>query len=266
MQTFWQHPVRHIRKLRLQYPIVLIRKKVLHMRAVLINTGLLLAAGVFAQLQFDSTELELHGLPSNTTLSGAYRFTNIGETHITVKAVKATCGCTTTALDKKTYEPGESGKISATIKVHVGVNEKKIIVTTDDPSSKPTTLIIRGVVPKLVNIDPPYVRWLVGDTATRKKVRLKFLADDDINITSVTANKDSFEYQLMTLEAGRRYELLVTPKSTEKSSSARFSLVTDYPPDTPQTFHASARVVPVTQVPNGLWDRFQTAVVDWIAR
>ena len=155
MKTFWQHPVRHIRKLRLQYPIVLIRKKVLHMRAVLINMGLLLAAGVFAQLQFDSTELELHGLPSNTTLSGAYRFTNIGETHITVKAVKPTCGCTTTTLDKKTYEPGESGEISATIKVHVGVNEKKIIVTTDDPSNKPTTLIIRGVVQKLVNIDPP---------------------------------------------------------------------------------------------------------------
>jgi len=266
MKTLCQNPIRHIRKLRLQYSIVLIRKKVLNMRAMLIITGLLLAGSVVAQLQFESTELELHGLPNDTTLRGAYKFTNIGQTEITVKTVKTTCGCTTTALDKKTYEPGESGEISATIKVREGVNEKKIIVTTDEPSKKPTTLIIRGVVPRHVDIEPPYVKWKVGDTAKRKKVRLKILTDDDINITSVTANKDSFEYELLTLEAGRRYELLVTPKSTEKSSSTQFSFITDYPPDIPQTFHASARIVPEFQVPNSLWDRFQTTVVDWIAR
>jgi len=266
MKTFWQHPVRHIGKLRLQYPIVLIHKKVLHMRAVLIITGLLLAGGVFAQLQFESTELELHGLPNDTTLSGAYRFTNIGETDITVKTIKTTCGCTTTGLDKKTYAPGESGEISATIKVREGVNEKQIIVTTDEPSKKTTTLIIRGIVPRYVDIDPPYVKWKVGDTAKRKKLRLKFLTDDDINITSVTANKDGFEYELLTLEAGRRYELLVTPLSTKKSNSTQFSFATDYPPDIPQTFHASARVVPVLQGSNSLWDRFQTTVLDWIAR
>jgi hypothetical protein len=238
----------------------------LHMRAVLIITGLLLAAGVDAQLQFESTELELHGLPNDTMLSGAYQFTNIGETDITVKTVKTTCGCTTTWLDKKTYAPGESGEILATLKVREGVNEKKIIVTTDEPSKKPTTLVIRGVIPRYVDIDPPYVKWNVGDTAKRKKVRLKFLTDNDINITSVTANRDSFEYELLTLEAGRRYDLLLTPKSTEKSSSTQFSFATDYPPDLPYTFHASARVVPTTRGPNSLWDRFQTAMVDWIAR
>ncbi|MDP7396407.1 MAG: DUF1573 domain-containing protein [Lentisphaeria bacterium] len=236
------------------------------MRAVLIITGLLLAGGVVAQLQFESTELELRGLPNDTTLSGAYRFTNIGETEITVKTVKTSCGCTTTGLDKKTYAPGESGEISATIKVREGVSEKKITVTTDEPSKETTTLIIRGIVPRYVDIDPPYVKWQVGDSAKRKKIRLKFLTDADINITSVTANKDAFEYELLTLKAGRHYELLVTPVSTKKSSSVQFSFVTDYPPDVPQTFHASARVVPVTQGPNSLWDRFQATALDWIAR
>jgi hypothetical protein len=46
-----------------------------------------------------------------------FPFTKTGDYPVTLSSTKSSCGCVVVGVEKKTYEPGEGGKITATFKV-----------------------------------------------------------------------------------------------------------------------------------------------------
>jgi len=74
-----------------------------------------------------------------------FKFTNTGDSVLTVISVKASCGCTTPSWTKTPIEPGEEGKITVKYNTkQVGKFTKSITVTTNCSEEATTRLIIRG--------------------------------------------------------------------------------------------------------------------------
>ncbi len=71
------------------------------------------ATPVFAQLKWEKLEQTFAPGPLDKSVVAKYRFTNVGSSTISIKDVRTSCGCTTAALEKWEYAPGESGEIEA---------------------------------------------------------------------------------------------------------------------------------------------------------
>src|SRR5215471_10076974 len=104
------------------------------------------AVSAQGQLVFDQPEQSFKVKPEQESIVAKYRFTNSGKDSMKIENVQTSCGCTTAALKKTDYAPGESGEIEAkfTFGGRVGKQEKAIAVTTSQAKENP--IILRLVV------------------------------------------------------------------------------------------------------------------------
>src|ERR1700758_5610165 len=109
------------------------------------------ASSAFGQLTWDNPEQMFNSKPQDESVVAKYRFTNTGEQSLKIGSVKTSCGCTTAALTKTEYAPGESGEIEAKFVFagSTGRQEKAITVSTSDTPQQPTILRL------VVNIEEP---------------------------------------------------------------------------------------------------------------
>ncbi|HEX6984687.1 MAG TPA: DUF1573 domain-containing protein, partial [Planctomycetaceae bacterium] len=65
-------------------------------------------------LRFGEHLVNLGRLPEGATAQGVFRFTNAGESPLTILDLEPSCGCLKPDLPKETYAPGESGMFVVT--------------------------------------------------------------------------------------------------------------------------------------------------------
>src|ERR1700722_12158125 len=82
----------------------------------------------WAQLKWESRNLDLHPAISDTRVVANFYFINAGKRPVRIKNVTTSCGCTTASREKDIYAPGEKGKITAVLEVgsRTGVQEKQV--------------------------------------------------------------------------------------------------------------------------------------------
>ncbi|MBC2603042.1 DUF1573 domain-containing protein [Puniceicoccus vermicola] len=197
----------------------------------------------YASLDWNTTKVSQEADPSDSEITAVFRFANIGDDAVTITEVKPSCGCTTTELDKKTYEPGEVGKIEATLKIgsRKGVQTKTIRVSTKG-EEKPTVLTMETVIPDLLNIRPAFVFWKKGEVPDGKTIELKVGIEEPIKVLSAESNNGSIEVHLEEIEEGRSYQLHLFPTQTDEAARARITLSTDYPVESPRTYYVYAHI------------------------
>jgi len=89
------------------------------------------------------------------TRTAAVRFTNNGDQTLEVYRVQPTCGCTTTALDKTTFAPGEGDQIELTFKPKGSGKQTKVVrVLTNDVSNPSQEIKIKANVISSVTMSP----------------------------------------------------------------------------------------------------------------
>ena len=99
-----------------------------------------------------------------------FAFVNDGETTVTIEAVNSSCGCTTAALDKKVYAPGEKGELRARFDLgqRRGLQTKTISVKIqNEPMATILTLAVAIAEP--MKVLPSLVLW---KRAARQKQKL----------------------------------------------------------------------------------------------
>ena len=111
------------------------------MRLILL-ASLLFAPRVFGQLHWDALEQDQKAKPGDKEAVAKFHFVNSGASAIKIVNVHTSCGCTTAALAKDQFAPGEAGDIQARFAFgsHTGHQEKTIAVTTSDSPNQPTLL------------------------------------------------------------------------------------------------------------------------------
>lgn len=105
----------------------------------------------------DSHDFGEIGPGSNHTCT--FTFRNIGNKTLKIDHVQSTCGCSVPQLDKKDYEPGESGTIE--VKFHAptvsGATAKQLYIVSNDPTNDRAKLELRAVVAVKVQTEPSEV-------------------------------------------------------------------------------------------------------------
>lgn len=173
-----------------------------------------LAGVASGQVSWDTKTLDLEMSPGLTDLEGEFIFTNKGEAEVTITSVTTSCGCTTAALEQKTYGPGESGQIEVAFQVgdRVGKQIKKIVVRTDDPATPVTTLTLRATIPKWVELKPRLLIWRPDEPLEAKTVEVTFHDVEPVVLAEVETETAGLAFEVQELEEGRRYAVTVRPE------------------------------------------------------
>src|SRR5438874_2702343 len=102
-----------------------------------------------AGLNWNVTERNLAGDPTHSEIETTFPFINEGKEPVTIKTMTSSCGCTLAELKKKTYAPGEGGKIDVVVHYtgDVPVIETSVTVVTDEPTAGPQELTVKVSVP-----------------------------------------------------------------------------------------------------------------------
>lgn len=180
----------------------------------------------FGQLSWNTNRIELETKSGDKEAVGVFRFTNSGGTVITINEVQPSCGCTTAELTKWTYAPGEAGEIKAvfTIGDRMGVQEKIISVTTDEPSGKPATLVLQVTIPKLFTCAPGILLWRIGDKLEEKSALITALDHHRIATVEInTVMSGAATARIESMAEGTKYRVLVQPGSSAQIMTAGIS-------------------------------------------
>ncbi|MBV8227050.1 MAG: DUF1573 domain-containing protein [Verrucomicrobia bacterium] len=202
------------------------------------------ASSAFAQLTWENTEQSFDATPEDQAIVARFKFTNTGAKPIKIQSVMTSCGCTTAALSKTEYAPGESGEIAANFVFggHTGRQDKRIMVSTSAAPGQPTVLKMHVYIQEPVNVEPEVVLWRLGEQPDPKAIRITIAGKAPVKVVSVTSDNPTIKVKVRELNPGREYEAQVTPDNAAQRASATLMIRTDYPPDHPQTRYAYVRV------------------------
>ena len=117
--------------------------------AVLLGVLSLGVIGVAAaKIQVDSETYDFGSVIAGTFVSHAFIITNVGDSPLTIKSVRTSCGCTVVDLEKTVLAAGESEVLQADLSTngYHGRVEKRIYVECDDHTNALVTLRLVGVV------------------------------------------------------------------------------------------------------------------------
>lgn len=198
-----------------------------------LRAALLLAVAVVgccsparAELTWKQRVVELHADARSTVLEARFPFTNTGNTSVEVTQVESSCGCTVVSLEKRHYEPHESGEILAryTVGSQVGEQTKTVQVETND--GRPATILTLSVhVPQVLSIQPPFLVWKHGESPNPKTISLEVAPEFSAKDVSVQSSADGFVADVIQLVPGRKYELTVRPRP-RSTDQHQFSTLT----------------------------------------
>jgi Protein of unknown function (DUF1573) len=213
------------------------------MRLILL-ASLLFAPRVFGQLHWDALEQDQKVKPGDKEAVAKFHFVNAGPSAIKIVNVHTSCGCTTAALAKDQFAPGEAGDIQARFAFgsHTGHQEKTIAVTTSDAPNQPTFLRLIVDIPQAVILQPEFVFWKVGEPVDTKKFRVAIGEGFSAKLLGVESDNPDIHFVVNPITPGKELEVSVTPNETKRPQSATLLIKTDYPPENPQTYYEYVRV------------------------
>jgi hypothetical protein len=214
---------------------------------------LVVGAAARADLKWEATRLEFHPAVSDRDVTARFPFTNEGTEPVVIDAVETGCGCTTAALAKLTYQPGEKGSVQATF--HIGERtgfQDKVIRVRIHGVQDPVVLTMATFIPELLKIEPHYVFWRLGDPPVPRIIKLTVLPDARLDHLHVVSSNPKFTAAIHPLQEGSAYLLVVTPTDTATDVSTVFAIEAmagpapgvANAPIIPKRFQAFANIIP----------------------
>jgi hypothetical protein len=120
------------------------------------------ASGEGALLVFDELALDLGAAWEGEPVEARYRFRNAGAAALQIGEIKPSCGCTTTALARTRYEPGESGELELVWEPKgFGPQTKTIFVSSNSTGSEHVVLRVSARIQQFAHFSPQPLR--LGD-------------------------------------------------------------------------------------------------------
>lgn len=184
-------------------------------------------------LAFEQTRIEMAVAPDAKTVTVPYFFSNNTGRVITIKRYDSACSCLSAKIKggKLAYKPGESGEINVTFELGTfsGLVEKTVLIwTTEDPDEKPSSVLSVVLdIPVLFEVNPKTVFWEQHGDATTQVIELTVNNPAPIHILEHSVTNKNFQYQLKTLEKGRKYQLVVEPLDLSVPALGMIKLTTD---------------------------------------
>jgi hypothetical protein len=114
------------------------------------------------RIQFATNFFDFGKITAPGSISGVFKFKNVGEGILKVDPPKAGCDCTESKIKPDTLAPGESGEIIYTITLDHALNGKKdILVHSNDPKTPDVHLIMQMDYTPLYEASPKALRMFL---------------------------------------------------------------------------------------------------------
>lgn len=172
---------------------------------------------LFGGLTFEKDKIVHEATLEETEYTASFPFTNTGETAVEILDVSSSCGCTTALPSKRTFEPGETGEISATFDYggREGKQRKSIRVETDQENEPQIFLTLEVDIPTVMNVSPSVVMWNRSTESEfeAKEVTIENHTGESLEIVEVVSSSDYFVHEIKVLEAGKKFAVAIEPKN-----------------------------------------------------
>lgn len=186
-----------------------------------------------AGLEFKELLKEVHAPADVTTVTSDFEFTNRTDKPVSIAKCDPGCSCLKVQISggKLRYEPGESGVIRTTFEMgnFSGTVDKMVAVFLEgDAADKPSmALTVRVHIPILVGLEPKTVQWEVGGSSAPKTIHVRMAGDKPISVKGIQSSSEAFACEVKTLQPGKEYEILVTPKVMNSPGMGVIRIETD---------------------------------------
>ncbi|MGE9295853.1 MAG: DUF1573 domain-containing protein [Puniceicoccales bacterium] len=180
-----------------------------------------------AELDFETTTIDVDAKVGDSEYTGVYPFTNTGNEPVTIERVISSCGCTVPKLAKETYAPGESGELAATFDfgARTGAQSKVITVFIEGQRDKPIRLHLKVNIPEVLSIKPRVVSWRAEEPRETKSIVIVVgdAVDGELRLADPLPNDFTVELKA-DKDNPNRYVLNVTPATADSDLRNRFNV------------------------------------------
>lgn len=149
-----------------------------------------------------------------------FNFINISKNKVSITDISTSCGCTIAKPDKYSYRYNEKGIIKGTFNIgnRVGLQEKQIIISTDNLGQPKIILTISVYIPRIISITPSVLFWRVGDSIELKTSKIEVEKSSNYKIKDIVSDSDFFNLTYKKIDA---YNVLVSIIPLETVQSVR---------------------------------------------
>lgn len=177
-----------------------------------------------AQITWDSTTVSSAPDLLDEEAKAVFAFTNTGEAPVEIVSVKPSCGCTATQLAKRRYEPGESGEITASMRIgsRTGKQQKTIRVQSAVAGGARDNVVLTMSfdLPEYAKLSPAVLVWRDPEPREPKKVSITLTDSLPIEVTGILIDGKAFSARLeKVIGEERKYEVLIAPPPVDVPSS-----------------------------------------------
>lgn len=146
-----------------------------------------------------------------------FPFKNDESAPVTIRELKASCGCTTPTVETRHVAAGATGVVKATFATgdRVGPQSAHVTVTTDEAGSAPVNLQLRVDIKPLVSLTPRLVHWTAADGPVGRTIELKRLSKSAVRVGEPKTAGDQVTVELKPGKEPDTWSLTLTPKSVE---------------------------------------------------
>ncbi|MEI6492212.1 MAG: DUF1573 domain-containing protein [Verrucomicrobiota bacterium] len=180
-----------------------------------------------AGLTWETTYREIRVPANQKEVLAEFEFKNATSSPLVISSLETSCGCTTAKVDSKQIQPGEKGAVHVRFDVggRKGEQVKGVIVKTSDHAKQ--TLTLRVLIQDAVSFSQKEFVWGSGSQAMSKESIIEL--EPGARIVGAESMNDQFDARIEEMEAGQRYRLVVTPRSTATSVSTSIKVLVEDP-------------------------------------
>lgn len=182
-----------------------------------------------AEIKWETTALEISPKSTEVLAPAEFRFTNAGLSAVTIQEVRPDCSCITAPLERRTYHPGESGKVAVVfnVKGQVGEHHVPIQVTSlADGNTATAVLILHVKIRDVVVFSERFLYWRPNNDLVPKTVTITVDPQEDLTIQGARSENPAFQVELAPTQDPRRFELRVTPPAERVRTFAQIVVTT----------------------------------------
>ncbi len=176
---------------------------------------------------FEAREIKTTVEPGVTVVDLFYEFKNTGDFPLAVEAFSHSCGCMTGEWEGKPIDPGATGKITAKF-LTAGLRgkvRKSLRVRFLDLGT--VELVAEVTIPEAITYSAQTLRWGLGAATQTQQVDIATHTKSPLHVLSVSGNDPAFTSTLETLEDGKRYRVVITPRDTKTERVCVLQVRTD---------------------------------------
>src|SRR6266481_3211787 len=145
------------------------------------------------KIQFETNLFDFGKITAVETLSGTFKFKNVGDAVLKVDPPQASCECTETKVIHDTLSSGESGEVRFTIKLERPLNgQRMIMVHSNDPKTPNVHLTLQMDYTPLYEFSPKTLTLILpaGKDVLQSHVALIRKDGRPLGVDRISASQD----------------------------------------------------------------------------